>query len=100
MKIRASIGNPNTGEWEKSFYITLASYIEIFSQEHPGLSAYKGIEDQFSVKGYEIVIENEATVELEVHHHVPKNSVSIFVKHNGVSFVQAWGMPLRETRLV
>lgn len=91
MKVRVEIGNPETEEWGESFFIELVPYSKIFALEHPDLPPYPGIDDSMAVKDYPIDIYGQTTVEVSLSHHVSKNSVSIFVKHQGQSFVQVMG---------
>ena len=91
MKLRVEIGNPETEEWGESFFIELVPYSEIFELEHPNLPPYPGIDDSMAIKDYSIDIHGITTVEITVNHQMPKNSVSIFVKHQGQSFVQVMG---------
>ncbi|AOE48777.1 hypothetical protein [Kangiella sediminilitoris] len=91
MRIRVEIGNPETEEWGESFYIELVPYSEIFALEHPNLPPYPGIDDSMAVKDFDIDIHDQTRVEVTVNHHVPKNTVSICIKHKGQSFVQVMG---------
>ncbi|MEM0515239.1 hypothetical protein WCN91_07320 [Pseudoalteromonas sp. YIC-827] len=90
-RIRVEVGNPETEEWGESSYIDLVPYEEVFQKQYPGLPSYPGIEDQLAVKDIEIDVAGEAVISIEAHHHIPKNSISIFVRYQGQSFVQATG---------
>ena len=92
MRLRVEIGNPETEEWGECFFIDLVPYSNIYAIEHPNLPTFPGMDDSNAVKDYPIDIHGQTTVEVTVNHHVPKNWVSIFVKHNGQSFVQAMGV--------
>lgn len=91
MRVRVEIGEPETEEWGESFFIDLVPSSKIFALEHPDLPPYPGIEDSMAVKDYRIDIHGQTTVEVTLNHNLPKNSVSIFVKHQGQSFIQVIG---------
>lgn len=91
MKIRTEIGNRDTKEWEDPFFIDLAPYSRIFAVEYPDLPTYPGIDDTMAIKDYSVDILGQTSVEVTVYHHVPNNAVSIFIKHEGQSFVQVMG---------
>lgn len=91
MNIRIEIGNPATGEWEFGGKIPLQPFDEIFSRNNPHLPPAVGFRNQFAIEDFEIDIHGQSQVAVNAHHDSVQGSISIFVKHNGQTFVQLNG---------
>lgn len=91
MRLRAIIGNPETGNWETESVIDMVPYAEVFRKKYPGLPAPDSFDDQLAVEDHELELLNEIAVLVTAHYDKARNTISLFVKMNGKSIVQVLG---------
>lgn len=89
VKLTAIIGNPATENWEMRSAIPLISYPEVFAAKHPGLP-YPGISSNvLAAEEHELELYNDLSIAVSAYYDEEGNSLSLIVKMNGKSIVQA-----------
>lgn len=95
MKLKISIGNPDTEEWDQTIETSLIPYVEIFKAKYPNLSP-PSFEGQFGLENFEVDEALIKGISFSVTYSSAQNHVNLIAMQNGQSISQAHGQAFNE----